>query len=86
MHNPIFVPELRQMLALGDAEAISNVVNELQTTTVADFSEDLEVDETWQLLHQGPIEWQAEVFTFYPAWKQLEMLQEIEHPQSSRQR
>ncbi len=74
MPNVLLLPELREMLAVGDEPALQAVVNELHPATVADFSEGLEVDETWRLLAHAPIDRQAEVLTFYPPPKQVEMV------------
>lgn len=74
MYNPLLLPELREMLAAGDADGLSAVINELHPATVADFSEGLSVEETWQLLSYAPVEKQAEVFAFFPLDKQAEMV------------
>ena len=52
MFNPLILPELREMLSTGDAQGLSEVMNELHPATIADFSEGLTVEETWQML--GP--------------------------------
>ena len=74
MINPIFLPELRSMLAEGDNEGLACVMNELHPATVAEFAEGLSVDETWQLLDHGGIERQAAVFVYFPLSKQVEMV------------
>jgi magnesium transporter len=75
MPNVLLLPELREMLAENDETALRAVVNELHPATVADFSEGLDVEETWQLLGHAPIDRQAEVLAFYPAAKQVEMVE-----------
>jgi magnesium transporter len=74
MYNPLLLPELREMLAAGDADGLAAVLHELHPATVADFSEGLSVEETWQMLSFAPVEKQAEVFSFFPLDKQVEMV------------
>jgi magnesium transporter len=73
MINPIFLPELRTLLAEGDDQGLAEVMNELHPATVAEFSEGLSVSETWQLLEHGSIERQAAVFVYFPLDKQAAM-------------
>jgi len=73
MSNPLFLPELRGMLEADDVDGLAEVMIELHPATVAEFSEALNTAETWQLLDQAPIEKQAEVFSFFPIDKQVEM-------------
>ncbi|MEN6451557.1 MAG: magnesium transporter [Thermoguttaceae bacterium] len=74
MPNPLLLPELREMLETNDAESLKAVSAELHPATVADFSEGLSVEETWKLLDYAPVERQAEVFSFFPFDKQIEMV------------
>ena len=73
-YNPIALPELREMLAEGDSDALRSVLEELHPATIAEFSEGLEPQETWQLLEHAPVERQAEIFTYYPMAKQIELV------------
>lgn len=73
MSNPLFLPELRGMLEADDTDGLAEVLTELHPATVAEFSEALNTAETWQMLDQAPIEKQAEVFSFFPIDKQVEM-------------
>ena len=72
MPNPLLLPELRAMLAEGDEQGLSAVL-ELHPATVAEFSEGLTVDETWKLLDRAPGYHEATIFTFFPQDKQVEM-------------
>lgn len=73
MFNPLILPELREMLAADDEAELSAVMTELHSATIADFSEGLTVEETWRLLDHASVERQAEVFSFFPLDKQVEM-------------
>jgi magnesium transporter len=73
--NPILLPELRGLLAEGDAAGIREVAVELHPATVAEFSEGLEDTELWQLLTALPAEQQAEIFPYYPLARQVQLLE-----------
>jgi magnesium transporter len=77
MFNPLILPELREMLATDDEPGLSAVMTELHSATIADFSEGLTVEETWHLLDHASVERQAEVFSFFPLDKQVEMVSGI---------
>jgi magnesium transporter len=74
MFNPLILPELREMLSTGDEAELSAVMTELHSATIADFSEGLTVEETWRLLDHASVERQAEVFSFFPLDKQVDMV------------
>jgi magnesium transporter len=74
MFNTLLLPEIREMLSVGDEQGLADVVNELHSATVADFSEGLTVEETWRLLDHASVDRQAEVFSFFPLDKQVEMV------------
>jgi hypothetical protein len=73
MGNPLLLPELRIMLADADQAGLAEVMTELHAATIADFAEDLTVTETWQLLDQAMKHREAEVFSFFPIAKQVEL-------------
>lgn len=84
MPNPLILPDLRELLAEGDEKGLAEVVNEFHAATVADFAEGLSDEETWRLLDFAPIERQAEVFSFFPIGKQVEMVSGIGRDRMSR--
>ncbi len=77
MYNTLILPELREMLASNDQKGLAEVMEELHPATIADFSEGLSVEETWQLLDHAAVDRQAEVFAFFPIDKQVEMVSGI---------
>src|SRR3990172_1205675 len=74
MPNLLVLPDLREMLMEQDDAGLTEVVNELHPATIADFSEGLTVEETWQLLDHAPVARQADVLSFFPPVKQVEMV------------
>ena len=73
--NPILIPEIRVMIAEGDAQGLREVAEELHPATVAEFSEGLEPPEIWQLLSTVPVERQSEIFPYYPMSRQVELFE-----------
>jgi magnesium transporter len=74
MVNPLILPELRLMLAENDDQGLREVATELHPATVADFTEGLNVEESWRVLARAPLARQAEIFSYYPIPKQVEMV------------
>jgi len=74
MSNLLVLPDLREMLADNDEAGLTEIVRELHAATIADFSEGLSVEDTWQLLNHAPVPRQAEILSFYPPAKQVEMV------------
>ena len=72
--NPILIPELRAMLAEGDAAGLREVAEELHPATVAEFSEGLDDGELWRMLDAVPVERQAEIFPYYPMPRQVDLV------------
>ena len=72
--NPILIPELRVMLAEGDAAGLREVAAELHPATVAEFSEGLDDRELWQMLEALPVEQQAEIFPYFQMPRQIELV------------
>jgi magnesium transporter len=74
MPNLLVLPDLREMLVENDAACLKEIVTELHPATIADFAEGLTLEETWQLIDHAPVARQAEILSFFPAVKQVEMV------------
>ncbi len=77
MPNPLLLPEFRELLTEGNTETLTELMSDMHPASIAEFSEGLDVDETWQLLSYAPIERQAEVFSFYPTENQEELVSDV---------
>ena len=73
--NPLLLPELRMMLAEGDLEGLRATAEELHPASVADFSEGLADGELWDFLDALPVHVRADVFTYFPIARQVELVQ-----------
>lgn len=72
------------MIAEGDDEGLSVVMNELHPASIAEFAEGLSVEETWQLLSHGDVHRQAEVFPFFTDEKEVELVEGVGAERMSR--
>src|ERR1700693_144115 len=73
MTNVLLLPELRSMLVEEDREGLTALMTELHPATVADWTEGLNVEDTWKVFDHAGIDRQADVFGFFPINKQVEM-------------
>lgn len=74
MIDPQPLPDLRELLAGGDDAATAELLSQLHPASLAEFSEELSIEETWKLLSLAPLDRQADVFSFYSSEKQQQLL------------
>src|SRR5438552_10581290 len=75
--NPLILPDLREMLSEHDDAGLAQIANELHPAMLADITEGLEVEETWQLLDHADLQRQAEIFAYLPLDRQVELVSGI---------
>src|SRR5438094_939571 len=75
--NALILPDLREMLSERDDAGLAQIANELHPAMLADITEGLEVEETWQLLDRADLHRQAELFSYLPLTRQVELLSGI---------
>src|SRR5262245_33597436 len=75
--NPLILPDLREMLAERDDAGLAQIAGELHPAMLAEISEGLSLDETWQLLNHGDLIRQAEVFVYFPLSRQVELVHDV---------
>lgn len=84
MLNMLLLPELRELLAAGDDRTLAEALCDMHPASIAEFSEGLTIEETWQLLGYASLDRQAEIFSFYPLAKQVDMVSEVGRDRMSR--
>jgi magnesium transporter len=62
------------MLSEGDEAGLADLVTAMHPASTANFIEELEDEELWQLLQYAPIDRQASIFSFLPLQKQAELV------------
>ena len=74
MINPLYLPELREMLATDQRSELAEFCSALNAGRTADFMEGLTDAEVWLVLSHAPADRRAEVFTYFEPGRQLAML------------
>lgn len=76
MADPLFGPEIRQLLLEKDVEGMKAFCETLHPATVAEaLAEDFEVAEIWHFLESTSIRNQAAIFEYFPLELQVEMVE-----------
>ena len=75
MINPLFHPELREMLAENDTEQMREFCDSLHPARVAEFLEGLKISEIWELLRHADTANRAEIFSYFDLDIQTELLE-----------
>lgn len=82
MANPLFTPEIREMLADNDAAGLAALCEELHPATIAESVEEgFDADQIWKLLGHTDIRTQAAIFEYLPPARQIEMVEGPARPQ-----
>jgi len=75
MINPLYLPELREMLAEQDASGLSEFCTALHPARTAEFMEGLTPEEAWGVLDHAELALQGEIFSYFEPHYQAEMLE-----------
>ena len=75
MINTLFLPELRDMIAAGQKEAMREFCAALHPVRTAEFMEGLTASESWQVLRSADREQQQEIFRHFDNDKQVAILE-----------
>jgi magnesium transporter len=71
----LYLPELREMLAEDNAAELREFCTALHPARTAEFMEGLEADEIWRVLQYAEPDLREEIFSFFPEYKQLQILE-----------
>lgn len=75
MINTLFLPELREMLAVGNAQELREFCTALHPSRAAEFMEGLANEEAWSVLQHADTHQRAEIFSYFEYDRQVAMLQ-----------
>lgn len=73
MANPIFVPELLEMVNAGESDKLNELVNVVHPAEMADFIAALDDSDVWRLLGMIPKQLAAEIFSRFKLSRQVEL-------------
>jgi magnesium transporter len=74
MINPLYLPEIREMLAEDDAQGLAQFSTALHPARTAEFMEGLTAAEAWAVLRHAELALRAEIFGFFDEAKQTEII------------
>jgi len=72
--NTLFLPELREMLAEDRTDELRDFCTALHPARTAEFMEGLDNEETWRVLQHAQPSRQSEVFQYFDADRQVELI------------
>jgi magnesium transporter len=75
MINTLYLPELREMLELGDAEGLHEFCIALHPARTAEFMEGLTASESWTVLQAADPATRVEIFGYLDRDKQIEIIE-----------
>ncbi len=78
MINTLYLPELREMLANGNAEGLREFCEAIHPARAAEFMAGLKSEEAWGVLRTTELELRADIFSFLGKNKQFEILETID--------
>lgn len=78
MINPLYLPELREMLAEGDTEGLREFCDALHPASVAGFMEGLSADEAWRVLQHADEPERNDIFHYFDPSMQIEILETMD--------
>lgn len=81
MINTLFLPELREMLAQGNAQELREFCTALHPSRAAEFMEGLASHEAWIVLQHADKNQRAEIFSYFDNDRQVAMLEEEDERQ-----
>lgn len=84
MINPLYLPELRLMLAENNAEELKGFCEALHPARTADFMEGLSAEESWQVLDHADEERRGEIFGYFNPTTQVEMIETLDREAMAR--
>ena len=81
MINPLYLPEIREMLADNDTVGLKEFCEALHPARTADFMEGLTAQEAWQVLSKTDLGQRAEVFHYFEPTLQTEIIAQMDRQQ-----
>ncbi len=75
MINTLFLPELQEMLAVGNEAELREFCSALHPARTAEFMEGLERNDAWRVIQYADDATRAEIFSYFDPDRQREMLE-----------
>lgn len=78
MHDPLLLPELREMLIENDTRAMQEFCDVFHSGVIAENLEALPTPDIWRVLSSTPLRRQVEIFEFISLPRQMELVATID--------
>ncbi len=78
MINPLFLPEIREMLADGDADGLREFFSALHAARAANYMEGLTPQEAWEVLNFTDAANGVEVFSYFDRGTQADIVENVD--------
>ena len=78
MTNPLYLPEIREMLAENNAAELQEFCGALHPARTAEFMDGLTAEESWAVLQHAEVPLRVEIFGFFDKEKQVEIIETID--------
>lgn len=83
MPNPIYLPELREMLASGNIDEMREFLEALHPARTAEFMEGLEPGEIWAILQQADMPLRRAIFGFFDDAIQAKIIEQADRDEAA---
>ena len=83
MLNTLFLPEIREMLAEGNGEALREFCTTIHPASVAEFMSGLTADEAWEVLSFADVHERTEIFLYFEPDRQVEIIERQDRRESA---
>ena len=83
MINPLFLPEIREMLAEKNSAALREFCTSLHPARTADFMEGLSEEEIWSVLQHADIARRVEIFHYFDRSNQTEIVERMDRAEAA---
>jgi len=84
MTNTLYLPEIREMLTQNNRAELVEFCTALHPARTAEFMEGLTAKEAWEVLQYAEVPLRVEIFGFFDAEKQIEIIETIDRAEIAR--
>ncbi len=84
MTNPLYLPELREMLADSDVEGLREFCGALHPARTVEFMDGLTADESWRVIRHADEHLRREIFCFFDEDLQVEILESLDREEAAK--
>ena len=84
MTNPLYLPELREMLADSDVEGLREFCGALHPARTVEFMDGLTAEESWQVIRHADEYLRREIFCFFEEDLQVKILESLDREEAAK--